>query len=98
MELQPVYKRELVPGEKIEVNAESFTRLNPLAVPTFGRASMKLSGWFVPYRTIFPGFTDFITDAPHINSSNGKSSFLQTSVPQVSNLTLLDAITSLQAS
>ncbi len=46
---------ELVPGSKIDVNMESFARLNPLPVPTFGRAAMRNRAFFVPFRTLFRG-------------------------------------------
>ena len=35
MQGSPVYIKEMVPGESIKVHQETFTRLAPLAVPTF---------------------------------------------------------------
>jgi len=55
MQLNMSYLHEMVPGEKIDVNMESFARLNPMPVPTFGRASMRHRAYFVPFRTIFRG-------------------------------------------
>lgn len=88
MQNNVVYIHEMVPGEKIDVNMESFARLNPLPVPTFGRASMRNRAFFVPFRTIFRGWNDFITDAPHIWSDSKMSSALLTSVPTVTNAVL----------
>ena len=85
MQNHGAYIPEMVPGEKIDVNMESFARLNPLPVPTFGRASMRNRAYFVPFRTIFRGWNDYITDAPHVNSDGKSTSALLTSVPTVSN-------------
>lgn len=68
MEFQPVYNKEMVPGESIKINQETFLRLSPLPVPTFGRANVHNRAFFVPFRTVFKGWDDFITDAVHVNS------------------------------
>ena len=94
MQVNPVYWKEMVPGEKLEVNVESFTRLNPLVVPTFAPGSkLKVSRFFVPFRTIFRGWNDFITDSFHTPSDGGggKNAGLLTRVPTFTNDTLLDA-------
>nr|UCS96072.1 MAG: major capsid protein [Microviridae sp.] len=88
MQNNVAYIHEMVPGEKIDVSMESFARLNPLPVPTFGRASMRNRAYFVPFRTIFRGWNDFITDAPHIWSDSKMNSALLTSVPTVTNAVL----------
>lgn len=68
MQLNVATIMEMVPGSKIDVNMESFARLNPLVVPTFGRASLRNRAFFVPFRTIFRGWNDFITDSVHVAS------------------------------
>lgn len=65
MQYNVAWSKELVPKEKISVSMETFTRLNPMPVPTFGRAKINNRAFFVPFRTIFPGWNDFITDAKH---------------------------------
>lgn len=65
MQFNVAWSKELVPGEKIEMNMETFTRLAPMPVPTFGRARINNRAFFVPFRTIFPGWNDFITDTRH---------------------------------
>lgn len=85
MQLQPIYNKEMVPGEKIDVNVETFSRMNTLPVPTFGRANIKNRAYFVPMRTIFRGWNDFITDAPHTDSGYGKSPAIINKVPTVTN-------------
>ena len=68
-QLNPIYIKEMVPGERIEINTESFTRLAPMAVPTFGRVKMKNRAFFVPMRTVWKGWNDFITDTTHVTAN-----------------------------
>lgn len=67
MQLQPVMYKELVPGEKIDLNIEALSRANAMPVPTFGRANLKLSSFFVPYRTLWQGWNDFIVDTARVS-------------------------------
>lgn len=85
MQCNVAYIHEMVPGSKIDVNMESFARLNPLPVPTFGRASMRNRAYFVPFRTIFRAWNDFITDAPHVYSTGKAPSELVQNVPTIAN-------------
>lgn len=91
MQFTPVYNKEMVPKEKIDVNVETFTRMLPLNYPTFGRANIHNSAFFVPYRTVFPGWNDFITDAVHINSGNAQAAIVNT-VPTFTNATLISCL------
>lgn len=86
MQFNVAYSKELVPTEKLTVNMETFTRLQPMPVPTFGRAKVNNRAFFVPYRTIFPGWNDFITDSSHTTATgiSGRSNF----APSVSHSTL----------
>ena len=61
-----------------------------LPVPTFGRCNIKNRAFFVPFRTIFRGWNDFITDAPHANSMNNVELVgnILSTVPTVSNYNL----------
>ena len=70
MQYNVAWFKELVPKEKISVSMETFTRLNPMPVPTFGRAKINNRAFFVPFRTIFPAWNDFITDARHTYANN----------------------------
>ncbi len=86
---------ELVPGSKIDVNMETFARLNPLVVPTFGRASIRNRAFFVPFSTCFRAWHDMITESVHV-ASDGYSTgnyngTLVNYVPMVSMETLCDA-------
>lgn len=93
-ELQPSMTKEMVPGERLDVSMESFARLNPLPVPTFGRMSLRHRAFFVPYRTIFRGWNDFITDSVHVPSTVSAVSAIISSVPTVTNDTLVKAFIS----
>lgn len=75
MQFNVAWSKEMVPGEKISVNMETFTRLQPMPVPTFGRARINNRAFFVPFRTIFPGWSDFITDTKH-TFANGTSAVI----------------------
>lgn len=72
---------ELVPNQSVNIQMQTFARLEPLAVPTFGRALIKNRAYFVPFRTVWTAWNDFITDVPHIYD-NGEMSQVST-VPTV---------------
>ena len=48
--IQPTMCREMVPNESFHVKVASICRLSPLAVPTFGRMSMRHYHTFIPYK------------------------------------------------
>lgn len=92
MQLNVSMIHEMVPGEKIDVKMESFARLNPLPVPTFGRAALRNRAFFVPFRTIFRGWNDFITDAVHVASDGySGSAGLLTTCPYIDMVDLCNA-------
>lgn len=61
MEGMPAYIKECVPGESISIEQQTFARLEPLVVPTLGRANIHNRAFFVPMRTIFGKWNEFIT-------------------------------------
>lgn len=91
LQLQPVMTYEMSPGQSISGNLECFTRLNPLPVPTFGRANIHFNKFFVPYRVLMGvgAWDDFITDAVHVFSDASTPSTLLPSVPIVRNVQLV---------
>lgn len=62
--IQPVYFKEMVPGEKIQIHQSTFTRLSPLVNPMYGRCKIVNRAFFVPMRTIWQYWNEFITDTP----------------------------------
>lgn len=69
--MKPIMVREMVPKDKFTVDVESFVRLSPLAVPTFGRMKLHFKAFFVPCRTIMQGFNEFKARTP-FSTDNGK--------------------------
>ena len=70
MELNVATAMELVPHQSINVSQRTFTRANPMPVPTFGDCYIHNRAFFVPFRTIMPEWNEFITDTS-ANSSSG---------------------------
>lgn len=70
MQMNVAYCRELVPNQHFEIDVNTFSRLVPVKVPTFGDCDIKHHAFFVPFRTLMPSWNDFITDTPH-QESNG---------------------------
>ena len=97
MQYNVAWAKELVPKEKVNVFMETFTRLEPLPVPTYGRGNINNRAFFVPFRTIFPAWNDFITDTRHdfnVAGSTSGVSKLVTKVPTVTNYVLLSFLIS----
>ena len=89
MEYSPVYTKEMVPGEKLSVGVETFARLAPMPVPTMGRALIHNRAFFVPYRTVFKGWNDFITDTMHVSSDENGPQNIPSTVPYFTNYDLV---------
>lgn len=64
------YVKEVVPGDKIFVNMETFVRTAPMVAPTFGRVNLYNRFFFVPMRTICDHWTEFITQTPFYKDSS----------------------------
>lgn len=82
----------VVTKQKYQIHHECFSRLEPLPVPTFGRAKIIHRAYFVPNRTIYPGWNDFIDDTPHVY--DGGSTFIPSHVPLISNVDLVSMFVS----
>lgn len=57
---------ELVPKQRISIGMQTQAYLDPLPRPVRGIATIRNRAYFVPYRTVFPQWDDFITDVPHV--------------------------------
>lgn len=93
MQLSPIYIKEMVPGESIDINMSTFTRLAPMAVPTLGRALIHNRAFFVPMRTIFSRWDEFITRSPgnSVTQSGGNNtSYLLNKVPYINNTAIVN--------
>lgn len=96
MQFNVAFARELVPNQSIKVNHKTFARLQPLPVPTFGRARIQNRAFFVPFRVVFPAFNDFITDSRH--STSDGSTIIYTSVPTISSGVFTEFFTGITSS
>lgn len=85
--IRPVYYREMPESESIRVNHSNFCRLMPLQRPFLGGCKIVNRAFFVPYRTIFPYFNDFIVDNESLDSSGHVK---VTQMPWVYNIDLVD--------
>lgn len=63
-QVQPTMCREMIKGETVKVKVSSFVRLSPLAVPTFGRMSLRHHHFFVPYSLLWDRFNSFLAGMP----------------------------------
>ena len=63
--LTPICVRDMVPNDDFVVSPQLFTRLAPLAVPTYGRIKCRVHHFFVPYRILYPLWDSFITQDPN---------------------------------
>lgn len=68
MQLQPIYRKQLIPNDSISVTAESFARLLPIPQPTFGSATVRNRAFFVPYRVLMPHWNEFITNTAGVSN------------------------------
>lgn len=83
-QLNVPYIRRMIPDEKISVDVSAFSRLAGMPLPTFGDANLNLRAFFVPYRMIFKGWHDFMSDTPHV-WSNGSNPSIPSNVPLIRN-------------
>ena len=65
----------LVPGQSVDIKHMTFTRLEPMPVPTFGRARIINRAYFVPFRTVWSSWMDFINDTPHSYDDSNSAFF-----------------------
>lgn len=89
--IKPVYIRPLVPGQSIDVNLSSITRLDPLFKPMYGNVNIINRAFFVPFRLLMQGFNEFITDTPYYS---GSAAIQLTTLPFVKMSTLLQTFIS----
>lgn len=60
-DLIPVYKEEILPGDKFRVNTEILMRLAPLRSPVMHRVNVYIHYFFVPNRLVYNKWENFIT-------------------------------------
>lgn len=65
-EFMPAYSTELIPRSKLQVKHKTFVRSHPLDKPVLGSIHVNNRAFFVPFRTVWEPFSDYITDTPYI--------------------------------
>ena len=73
--LVPTLVMEVVPGDKVNIAADTFVRLAPMIAPIMHRVDVYCHYFFVPNRILWNHWEDFITnnavyDFPVINVDN----------------------------
>lgn len=67
---QPTFCREMMPNSTFNMNGvQSFVRLSPVTVPTFGRISYRTYHSFVPYSSLYFPFDSFLSGTAYTNTS-----------------------------
>ena len=66
--LIPICVRDLVPNDDVVCKPSLFARLAPMAFPAYGRITCRVHSFFVPYRILYPKWSEFITQSPSNNT------------------------------
>lgn len=66
--LIPICVRDMVPNDDFVVKPNVFCRLAPLALPVYGRITCRVHSFFVPYRILYPHWSEFITQSSANNT------------------------------
>lgn len=64
-QLLPVFVEEVLPGDKFNINLDSFTRTQPLNTAAFARMREYYDLFFVPYHILWSHFPTMITQVPN---------------------------------
>ena len=73
-ELLPVMVKEVIPGDKFKISAQSFTRTQPLNTAAFVRMREYYDVFFVPYRLLWSRYPTFFTNLPDYHRSRSINS------------------------
>lgn len=73
-ELLPVMVKEVIPGDKFKISAQSFTRTQPLNTAAYVRMREYYDVFFVPYRLLWNRFPTFFTNLPDFHHSKSINS------------------------
>lgn len=88
--IKPVYSKELIPGESITIDYSQFTRLMPLSEPMMAHCNIVTRAFFVPYRTVWPLWSAFITGAP---TNYRGTQFIPSKVPTITSDRIFELFT-----
>ena len=93
-ELLPVFVEDVMPGDKFKINADWFTRTQPVTSPAFTRFGEYYDFFFVPYHLLWRYFPQFVIQTNDDNWATGIQSKSNqfTQHPYMSSLELLNTI------
>lgn len=74
-ELKPIYCESVIPSDRFTLDVQSFTRLDPMPAPSMAEMYVHTRAFFVPYNTIFRGFSEFIDNTLNTSASATLSNF-----------------------
>lgn len=69
-ELIPTMLMDCVPGDKVNLTAESLIRLAPMVAPMMHRCDVYFHWFFVPNRILWPNWEKYITNTPIDSEGN----------------------------
>ncbi len=93
-ELLPVFVEDVMPGDTFKINADWFTRSQPVTSPAFTRFGEYYDFFFVPYHLLWRYFPQFIIQTDDDNWATGITSKSNkfTQHPYISSTELLSCI------
>ena len=93
-ELLPVFVEDVMPGDKFKINADWFTRTQPVTSPAFTRFGEYYDFFFVPYHLMWRYFPQFVIQTNDNNWATGIQSKSNqfTQHPYISSTELLNTI------
>lgn len=71
-EMLPTLVSEIVPNTSVNFKVSPFVRLLPMPSPAYTSIKVSNRQFFVPMRTIFPKWNEFITDSANVSGSQPK--------------------------
>ncbi len=94
-ELLPVFVEDVMPGDKFKINADWFTRTQPVTSPAYTRFGEYYDFFFVPYHLLWRYFPQFVIQTNDDNWATGIQSKSNqfTQHPYISSKELLRTIT-----
>ena len=93
-ELLPVFVEDVMPGDKFKINADWFTRTQPVTSPAYTRFGEYYDFFFVPYHLLWRYFPQFIIQTNDDNWATGIQSKSNqfTQHPYISSVEMLNTI------
>lgn len=93
-ELLPVFVEDVMPGDKFKINADWFTRTQPVTSPAYTRFGEYYDFFFVPYHLLWRYFPQFVVQTNDDNWATGIQSKSNqfTQHPYISSNEMLNTI------